>query len=165
MSRTERMQNRRIRSRQRLIETLIWRQDRESPAALDDSDREAISIVLRIALESEPTFQALGRVKGPIRPSDETSYVCNTIRSGLDFFAVVIQTCAIFRGIVAPRPGGALRKLLTEHGKQLRLLQRPNLTLSQQMSALLTLIHINVNFFAQLWVPHLGRTPAPRSSA
>jgi len=59
------------------LETLIWRADLDSPATLDDEDREAIHIVIRIALESDAVFRRALRRSGPLIPTKETDYVCD----------------------------------------------------------------------------------------
>jgi hypothetical protein len=149
----------RIKSRTSL-ERLFWRQDREVPPALNYDDREALRIVIRIALESDKTFRRLLRGNGRIKPNSETDYLCGTIRAGIDFFAIVIQTCGVIRDVTLPRTTGTVRKILAEHGRQLRRLGRPDLTFAERLSTLLALIHIETVFWGQFWV--LGEGTAPR---
>ena len=142
------------------LETLIWRADLDSPATLDDEDREAIHIVIRIALESDAVFRRALRRSGPLIPTKETDYVCDSIRSGMDFSAIVIQTAAVIRGVVKPQPRQVwpLRRMLLDHGKYLERLGLKNLGLSQRISLVLALIQIETIFLGHFWL--FGRPPA-----
>jgi hypothetical protein len=135
-------------------EALIWRDDLDVPPALDATDREAIHIVIRIAFESDEAFRKILRCPGSPVPTKETDYLCDTIRSGIDFFAIVSQTAAIIRGVVKPKPRQrwTLTEMLVEHGKCVRRLETKSLNLSQRMTLLLALIQIETIFFGHFWL-------------
>lgn len=143
------------------LEALICSGDTDVPSALDEKDREAIHITLRIALESDTTFRALLRRKDPLAPTAQTDYLCGTIRSGIDFFSVVMQTAVGIRGVVVPRRSGSLRQLMVEHGKYLRLLEQPKLSLGPRLSLLVALIRVELMFFGYSWPLHGGYYSRP----
>lgn len=147
----DRVARERRQKRLELLATLFWRDDVEEPAALERDDREAIRVILRIALESDVAFRNVLRRKGSIDLTDELDYVCDSIQAGMDFFALVKEKGAIIRDVKTPRESGSLRHMMLKHGKYLRLLRDPKPGLPRRISLLLALVRINLIVFAHLW--------------
>jgi hypothetical protein len=147
----ERAKWERQRKQVRLLADLIWRDDVEEPTALADDDREAIQVVLRIALESNDAFGKVLRQKGPVWRTDELDHLCDSIRAGIDFFAVVKQTANCIRDVTPPHTTGSLRQMMLQHRKCLAPLRDPKLSLPKRLSLLLVMIRIELIVFGHLW--------------
>ena len=137
----------------RTIELLILKGDTDDPSALDEADREALRVALRIALECDVVFRQIIRSKDAITFNDPVDHACDSIRAAIDSFATIKQTSRIFNGVRLPpvRPGRPLLQSLVRHGVALHRLQQPGLDLPARMSLLLELIRIELIFFGHVW--------------
>ncbi|MDB4944277.1 MAG: hypothetical protein JWP97_3811 [Labilithrix sp.] len=143
------------------LERLIFASDTEVPPVLDDDDREAVHICLRLALESDAAFRLLLRRKGPLVPTRATDYLCNSLRSGIDFYAQVMSTTSILKGVAVPRSRGSIRQSMLAHGTYLRQLREPDLSLPRRMSLLMAAIRVQLLFFGHFWGLEVGFAPQP----
>jgi hypothetical protein len=116
--------------------------------ALKD-DREQLQVAIRITGEFK-TFL----LKFPdSSPPDETTYVMDTVRSGLDLFWLLARGCsAIRRDYVAwtfeermPQTYVEFRDCSRHHFEQP---EGPDATALQRLSSLLTLLHLELMFMA-----------------
>jgi hypothetical protein len=134
------------------VDSMIGREDADQPAALDEKDREAVRVVVRIAAESDGVFRAISRKDGPVGRTAKVDHLCDSIEAGMDFFSTVKQSARIIQGVKLPRTKrGSVRSILVEHAKLFEHLQRRNLGLPRRLSILLELIRIELIFFGHVW--------------
>jgi hypothetical protein len=135
------------------IDSLIGREDADNDLpALDNDDREALRVVLRIASESDTVFRQILRRRGSVRWNERVDYLCDSIRSGMDFFAIVKQTARTLEGIEPlQQRSERLRDLLTRHTRLFKRIQARDLGLSERLSIVLQLIQIELIFFGHFW--------------
>lgn len=128
------------------------RGDFDDPPALDEEDREALRVAVRVATECDQAFRKILRSGRPIGRTDDVDRLCDTIRAALDSFAVVKQTASILRGSHETNwTPGNMRALLVRHGTLFSHVRRDGLDLVARLSLLLALIRIELLFFAHFW--------------
>jgi hypothetical protein len=135
-----------------VVDKLIEKEDNAEPSALDEKDREAVRVVVRISAESDAVFRQVLRKRGPIAWSDRVDHLCDSIEAGMEFFATVKQSARIIGGVrLPPRKSGSLRSLVAEHRELFDDLQKRDIGLPKRLSVLLELIRIELIFFSHVW--------------
>jgi hypothetical protein len=120
---------------------------------INDGDRSALRVCIRIAVESDSEFQQILAQRNNVEWTDDIDYLCDSIESGVEFFSTFKALVEPVTGVKFDRPlrASSLRLLLRQHHRDFRRLCSTRAPFAERASALMRLIKVEIIFWGHLW--------------